>query len=371
MSGITLYLRSLDRHIPISKASKFANGGQVRQSSDLSQIQSRLISRKLPVLYDAFSRLNTHLLSITLADFLPKSLVRAENEHYFYHGRGAHDLPFAHHLVYFPPAIPLAALLPDGTDPLHSPGPPYNHRMWTGGLIRYRRGMLVGDGPRICKERIRNVTQSGSRDGRIHVQIVRTFAGLDSQNLPLDHVPQTAHEDSKDHGDPDDPDNGCCEIRNLVFMQKPPASVSGNAKPDAAKFPKPSSSAPDLSHSLVPTAALLFRFSALTFNAHAIHLDKQYCREVEGRRNLLVHGPLSLLFMTELLRVHLANIEKTELNKGWRERIEEVEYKNLAPLYAEEKMTVCLKQKEEKTWDMWIEGKDGRLAVKGVAKIKA
>lgn len=44
---------------------------------------------------------------------------------------------------------------------------------------------------------------------------------------------------------------------------------------------------------LTPSEALLFRFSALTFNTHRIHYDAPYAREVEGYQGLVVHGPLT------------------------------------------------------------------------------
>jgi acyl dehydratase len=43
----------------------------------------------------------------------------------------------------------------------------------------------------------------------------------------------------------------------------------------------------------------LFIFSSLTQNAHRIHYDAVYAREVEGHRGLLVHGPLTALFAAE------------------------------------------------------------------------
>ncbi|QGK70442.1 hypothetical protein GIY23_13725 [Allosaccharopolyspora coralli] len=46
----------------------------------------------------------------------------------------------------------------------------------------------------------------------------------------------------------------------------------------------------------------LFRFSALTANAHRIHYDSPYTREVESYPDLVVHGPLLALLMTELAR---------------------------------------------------------------------
>jgi 3-methylfumaryl-CoA hydratase len=56
--------------------------------------------------------------------------------------------------------------------------------------------------------------------------------------------------------------------------------------------------------SLLPDPALLFRFSALTANAHRIHYDAPYCRAEEGYPGLVVHGPLLALLMLELPRRH-------------------------------------------------------------------
>ena len=49
---------------------------------------------------------------------------------------------------------------------------------------------------------------------------------------------------------------------------------------------------------------LLFRFSALTFNAHRIHYDRDYATQVEGYPGLVVHGPLTALLLLELVRHH-------------------------------------------------------------------
>jgi 3-methylfumaryl-CoA hydratase len=46
---------------------------------------------------------------------------------------------------------------------------------------------------------------------------------------------------------------------------------------------------------------LLFRYSALTYNAHRIHYDRDFAR-AEGYPGLLVHGPLQALLMAELAR---------------------------------------------------------------------
>ena len=49
---------------------------------------------------------------------------------------------------------------------------------------------------------------------------------------------------------------------------------------------------------------LLFRYSALTFNGHRIHYDRQYVTQEEGYPGLIVHGPLIATLLTDLVRRH-------------------------------------------------------------------
>ncbi|MFF3493367.1 hypothetical protein ACFYWS_18640 [Streptomyces sp. NPDC002795] len=51
-----------------------------------------------------------------------------------------------------------------------------------------------------------------------------------------------------------------------------------------------------------PDERQLFRVSALTANAHRIHYDTPYCRDIEGYPGLVVHGPLLALLMLDLVR---------------------------------------------------------------------
>lgn len=89
----------------------------------------------------------------------------------------------------------------------------------------------------------------------------------------------------------------------------------------------------------------------------------------EGHPALLVHGPLSLTLMFAALRGRLSQGPSPTEGVQW------LGYRNLAPLYCDEEMRVCLKEKGtegtgadgERKWDVWVEGKDGRLAVKGTA----
>ena len=77
----------------------------------------------------------------------------------------------------------------------------------------------------------------------------------------------------------------------------------------ATTAPAPTPAAPtqaepaDAVRSISPGPVLLFRYSALTFNAHRIHYDRDYAQRVEGYTGLVVHGPLiATLLMDHFLR---------------------------------------------------------------------
>lgn len=55
---------------------------------------------------------------------------------------------------------------------------------------------------------------------------------------------------------------------------------------------------------ITPDAVSLFRFSAITFNPHRIHYDRQYATTVEGYPGLVVHGPYSQHCLIDFVRDH-------------------------------------------------------------------
>jgi 3-methylfumaryl-CoA hydratase len=59
--------------------------------------------------------------------------------------------------------------------------------------------------------------------------------------------------------------------------------------------------AADWSRTVVPSTVMLFRFSALTYNAHRIHYDRQYATGVEWYPDLVVHAPLILIQLLDLV----------------------------------------------------------------------
>ena len=339
-------------------------------SSSFSQLKKDMTARSLPPLHDPCSYLNSYLLSSTLEEFLPPPLARELSLHF---SNGQHMvMPFAHHLVYFPPPLPLSSLQQDGTDPLHSPGPPFTRRMWAGGKIDYSDlTLILNDGPAICFERITDLLirgQEGQEKALVRIERrARPFEkGDDELTSPVPPFEMKEEFMGRNYSEAEAGDP--LEVRNLIFLRDDFRKSTSDKTIHHPKFIKPSE-APDFSHILIPSAALLFRFSALTFNAHAIHLDKDYCREIEGHRNLLVHGPLTVILMVELLRRHLENgLVRSERLSDVVPRIRSIEYRNLAPLYAEEEMKICGKKKKDDEYAMWIEGKEGGLAVRGAVR---
>jgi 3-methylfumaryl-CoA hydratase len=88
------------------------------------------------------------------------------------------------------------------------------------------------------------------------------------------------------------------EQQDVVYRQ---AASRGGAPPaEATDFP--AVPAADGEWVIEVSPALLFRFSALTYNAHRIHYDRDYARDVEGYPGLLTHGPLQALAMAEAAR---------------------------------------------------------------------
>ncbi len=60
----------------------------------------------------------------------------------------------------------------------------------------------------------------------------------------------------------------------------------------------------DWRRTVTPDAVMLFRYSALTFNGHRIHYDRDYVTRVEGYPGLVVHGPLVATLLVDLVRRH-------------------------------------------------------------------
>jgi hydroxyacyl-ACP dehydratase HTD2-like protein with hotdog domain len=349
---------------------------QARHSSsiDFSKLEATLKERELPVIHDTLSPTPSYLLNQSLKDFL-------DSERYapvftpaprYRHLR----LPPGHHLVYFSTPTTASQLLPDGTDTLHSPGPPFTQRLWAGGRVQFvdPDQLRLDCRPAALVERIQDVRVTGEEGlEKIFVGIERRIGKWIEGELAATMrriMLESPEEEMKTlikHS------AGLIERRDLCFLRSDVSPLSSSGTPRKALKPPPN---PSFVFPLTPTPALLFRFSALTFNAHAIHIDPEYTRNVYGLPKLLVHGPLCLTLMLESLN---RTIRGTE-----RALITEITYRNFRPVFVGEELRVCGKMKasdrgqgsssEIQDWEIWIETGDGEnatLAVRGTASVTA
>ena len=75
---------------------------------------------------------------------------------------------------------------------------------------------------------------------------------------------------------------------------------------------------------------MLFRFSALTFNAHRIHYDRDYARDIEHYPGLVVHGPLLAMLLVD-----------DALHRRPGARVTQFDYRARAPVFDGERFELC------------------------------
>lgn len=340
---------------------------------DFLELESELKSRRLPLLFSDLSQEPSYLLDQTLKSFLGPASNRSSA------GEGVsskpYQLPPGHHLVYFPNPTSLSQLLPDGTDTLHSPPPPFGQRLWAGGCVVFKkpRDTKVGmHRTSVLFENIGDVRVAGEAGAE------KVFVGIERRILPGKFGSDDGASTRLKINDGVDVSGTLLyERRDLCFLRDDDLSLRPQPGTPRKVLAPPAN--PSFTFPMTPTQALLFRFSALTFNAHAIHIDPEYTRAVYGLPNLLVHGPLCLTLMLECLsRALVTDDAKVQRRSS---RIREISYRNYKPLFVGEEMRICGKKKvpkEEKTdvfeeqWEVWIEtgeGDDRSLAVRGTVEV--
>jgi len=107
---------------------------------------------------------------------------------------------------------------------------------------------------------------------------------------------------------------------------------------------------------ITPDETLLFHFSALSFNAHRIHLDRDYARKVEGYPDLVVNGGIVTLIMTEIAR------------SDFGLTISEMRVRNKAPLFCNRPIRF-LAERSDHGLRVTAHDPDGRLAAEMDAQI--
>ncbi|KAJ5095869.1 hypothetical protein NUU61_005225 [Penicillium alfredii] len=242
-------------------------------------------------------------------------------------------VPPGYHLVYFTPAFLESELGADGTDASYNPEVPFTRRMWAGGEVLWPRG---ADGqPNLL--RVGQQVQETTRVLSAEPKVVKK-TGEDMIVVGVEK------EFANEHG------VSIVDRRNWVFRKALPVrsalSPSNVQAPSpAAHVARPNSSAITTEgnthmRTLVQTPVTLFRFSALTFNPHKIHYSLPWARDVEGHREIVVHGPLNLISILDLWR-------DTQSKTGSDPALvipEHISYRATSPLYAGDEYRIELEE---------------------------
>ena len=178
--------------------------------------------------------------------------------------------PLTVHWCLAQPVSAMSQIGPDG-HPVRGgflPPVPLPRRMWAGGELEILEPLHVGD--------------HQTRTSRIADVTVKTGSSGLLCFVSVEHVIRSPR------------GVAVRERQDLVYRDlasgRPASSEKASPPPPRAQFRETRISDP----------VLLFRYSALTFNAHRIHYDRDYATRIEGYPGLVVHGPLQAAFMIEM-----------------------------------------------------------------------
>jgi 3-methylfumaryl-CoA hydratase len=152
------------------------------------------------------------------------------------------------------------------------PAPPGSgrRRMWAGGRVRTHGVLRCGE-EASRRTSIVSTREKEGRSGRL------TFVTV--QHLVLQRGEVVVEEE-----------------QDIVYRDASTGTADTPAEPAPVAPVEPDEWSIDV------TPTLLFRYSALTYNAHRIHYDRDYATTVEGYPGLVTHGPLQALAMAEAAR---------------------------------------------------------------------
>ena len=180
------------------------------------------------------------------------------------------EVPELWHWLYLLERRPTRDLGPDGhpSSGIPSPPGPGMRRMFAGGRVDTWHRLRIGE-PATRTTRIAREVEKQGRSGPLRFVTVRHEISQGGRVAILDE-------------------------QDIVYR-----APGGTALEAVDSQALPADREPRLA--LDVDEALLFRFSALTYNAHRIHYDREWCRQ-EGYGDLVVHGPLQALMSGELAR---------------------------------------------------------------------
>lgn len=241
-----------------------------------------------------------------------------------------HPLPPLWQWLYFLPSARQSTLAADGHPRKGVFLPPIElpRRMWAGSRIKFHQPLPVGCSASKTST-IKSIQFKEGRSGKLAFVCVE-------------------HEITGEAG------LAISEQQDIVYRDNPSANAP-NPKP--VKAPNEE----DYSLTVEPDPVLLFRYSALTFNGHRIHYDRDYATQIEGYPGLIVHGPLLATYLLEMMARQYPNSTVTEF-----------EFKAVSPVFDEGSFVVCgLEPDKNGRCELWIRNGAGELCVKGAAVLTA
>jgi 3-methylfumaryl-CoA hydratase len=238
------------------------------------------------------------------------------------HARTGEAMPLLAHFCLGQPTVATDALGQDGHPPKGGflPPVPLPRRMWAGGRLKFGRPLLVGD--EVLKtSRIADVQYKEGRSGALCFVTIH-------HRLEVGGVPVAEEE------------------QDVVYRAAATA-------PSPAPGGEPAPIGEHQRH-IEASSALLFRYSALTFNAHRIHYDQKYAVEEEFYPALVFHGPLQATL--------LANFAAEIVGRAPRA----FEFRSASPLYGQQPVVLNADVRGD-TVELWTAHPDRPVAMSAKA----
>ena len=237
-------------------------------------------------------------------------------------------IPPLWHWLYFTPLARQNDISPDGHAKRGGflPPVPLPRRMFAGGRFEFRAPLKIGEEV----QRVSRIEDVSVKEGRSGTLVFVTVA----------------HEISNAGG------IAVHEEHDIVYRESPGPDAPPQ-KPQAA----PTGAA--FSREIVPDPVLLFRYSALTFNAHRIHYDRTYVTEVEGYPGLIVHGPLIASPLLDLLERQVRG-----------DRVSSFRFRAVRPLFDIHRFTVNGRTDGDGHVALWACDHEGWLAMEAGATLR-
>lgn len=205
------------------------------------------------------------------------------------------------HWLHFTPTERQSGLGEDGHPALGGflPPVPLPRRMWAGSRIEFHSAIRTGQELRRTSS-IDSIAFKQGSSGRLCFIVLRHDV-LADESLAL------------------------TEHQSLVYREAAAAS-----SPAAPATGQPALEEWEWARSCLPTEVMLFRYSALTFNAHRIHYDLPYATGTEGYPGLVVQGPLVATLLLDAFARHNPGPEVTRF-----------EFAAKRPIFANQVIQLC------------------------------